>query len=321
MNLISKICTPLMAAALSIGLVGGASAQDDKPVYWWIASLSTLPLFLSVDHPALEREAERLGVTIKFGGPETIDIAAENNILEQVAAQEPDGILFMPFGEGHNETINSVIAAGIPLITIDGDAPNSNRMGFVGTNWFELGRIQARVMADLIGGSGEIMLSAIIPNDNTRKARIGIEEELAKFPDITILGLQNDKGDVAETASLTAAALQANPNIAGFIGIDAASGPGIARAVIEAGLVGSVKIVSVNNSPDVLESIRDGVIDATLVQKREAFNTWALRMLDEIARGTDPMMRRFTDQGFPMIPTESLTGVVVVTNENIDKLF
>jgi ABC-type sugar transport system substrate-binding protein len=67
--------------------------------------------------------------------------------------------------------------------------------------------------------------------------------------------------------------------------------------------------------------VRDGTINATLVQKREAFETWALRMLDSIARGTDPVMRKYTDQGFPMIPTESLTGVIVVTKDNIDKLF
>ena len=40
------------------------------------------------------------------------------------------GVLFMPFGEGHNETINGVIRAGVPLVTIDGDAPNSDRIAY-----------------------------------------------------------------------------------------------------------------------------------------------------------------------------------------------
>jgi ribose transport system substrate-binding protein len=237
-----------------------------------------------------------------------------------VAASGAAGVLFMPFGEGHNETINKVMKDGVPVIAIDGDAPNSNRIGYSGTDWHQLGIQAAKQMVDAIGGKGDVMISAIIPNDNTRKAREGVEEELAKHPDIKILGVQNDKADLAEAAKLTAAALQSNPNIAGFIGLEDASA-GVARAVAEAGLAGKVAVTGVNDNPDILEAIRNGSMQATVVQKREAFEVWALRFIYEYNHPSSENIKRYADLGFPMLPNEALFGVVVVNKDNIDKLY
>jgi ribose transport system substrate-binding protein len=265
-------------------------------------------------------EAKRLGVEIQFHGPTGIDIQAENDILQQVAASGAAGVLFMPFGEGHNETINSVMKAGVPVVTIDGDAPNSNRIAYSGTDWHALGMKAAQQMATALGGKGDVMLSAIIPNDNTRKAREGVEEELKKYPDIKIVGLQNDKADLAEGARLTSAALQANPNIAGFIGLEDASA-GVARAVSEAGLAGKVKVTGVNDNPDILEAIRNGSMQATVVQKREAFEVWALRFMYEYKHPSSEYLKHYADLGFPEVPNTAMFGVVVVNKDNIDKLY
>jgi ribose transport system substrate-binding protein len=313
----------LLLVALSAGLAfaGGekekAAARKEKEQYYWIASVSTIPLFLFHDYPTLKEEAESWGAEIHFQGPTNIDVEMQNTILEQVMAKKPAGVLFMPFGEGHNTTINKCIEAGIPLVCIDGDAPNSNRLSYSGTDWVTLGKIQAREMAKLLNGKGDVMLSAVIPNDNTRKARLGIEEEMKKYPGIKILGLQNDKGLVEEAARLAAEQIQANPQIAGFIGIDAASGPGIAKAVEEAGKVGKIKIVCVDNTPDIVEAVQKKAIHAAIVQLREAFEVWGFRVLYAYNHPGTPIMQKYKDLGMAMIPNEILTGVVVMTPANV----
>jgi len=290
----------------------------EKEQYYWIASVSTLPLFLFHDYPTLKQQADVYGVDIHFAGPTNIDIEMQNTILEQVMATKPTGILFMPFGEGHNCTIDKCIDQGIPLVCIDGDAPNSKRICYSGTDWVELGRIEARTMADLLNGKGTVMLSAIVPNDNTLKARRGIEEELAKYPDINIFGLQNDLAQIEEAARLTAAAIQAHPEINGFIGIDASSGPGIARAVIEAEKTGKIKIVCVDNTPDIIEAVKKNVIQAAVVQRREAFESWGFRVLYAYNHPISPIMAKYKEIGFSMVPKEVLTGVFVMTPDNVD---
>jgi len=295
-----------------------AAGGGEKEQYYWIASVSTIPLFLFHDYPTLKQEAESWGAEIHFQGPTNIDIELQNTILEQVMTKKPAGVLFMPFGEGHNSTIDKAIDSGIPLVCIDGDAPNTKRLSYSGTDWVQLGKKQAREMAKLLGGKGEVMLSAIIPNDNTRKARLGIEEEMKNYPGIKILGLQNDKGLVEEAARLAAEHIQANPEIDGFIGIDAASGPGIAKAVEEAGKVGKIKIVCVDNTPDIVEAVKKGVIQAAIVQKREAFEVWGFRVLYAYNHPATPIMQKYKELGMPMIPNEILTGVLVMTPDNVN---
>ena len=291
-----------------------------KEQYYWIASLSTLPLFLFHDYPTLKEAADQVNAEFHFTGPTNIDIEMQNNILEQVMVKRPDGILFMPFGEGHNATIDKVIDSGIPLVTIDGDAPNTKRICYSGTDWVELGRIQARVMAKLLGGKGTVMLSAVLPNDNTLKARRGIEEELAKHSGIKIFGLQNDKAQVEEAAQLTAAAIQSHPEIDGFIGINASSGPGLARAVYEAGKSGKIKVVCVDNTPDIIEAVRNNLIQAAIVQKREAFEYWGFKVLYEYNHPPSPIMAKYKEIGFPMVPKQIMTGAMIMTPDNVNDI-
>jgi len=318
-----RLLTVLIVLTLTAGLAFAAGEKEkagtrvEKEQYYWIASVSTIPLFLFHDYPTLKQEAESWGAEIFFQGPTNIDIEMQNMILEQVMAKKPAGILFMPFGEGHNSTINKCIDSGIPLVCIDGDAPNSKRLCYSGTDWVTLGRQQAREMAKLLNGKGEVMLSAIIPNDNTRKAREGIEAEMKNYPGIKILGLMNDKGLVEEAARLASEHIQANPRISGFIGIDAAAGPGIAKAVEEAGKVGQIKIVCVDNTPDIVEAVQKGVIQAAIVQKREAFEVWGFRVLYAYNHPATPIMEKYKALGMPMIPNEILTGVLVMTPENV----
>ncbi len=321
-----KLFVLLLVLAFVPGLLfaGGREAEEVKPgekeQYYWIASFSTFPLFLLHDYPALKEEADYWGAEIHFLGPTALDIELQNTMLEQVMAKRPAGVLFMPFGEGHNTTIDKAMDQGVPIVAIDGDAPNSKRIAYSGTDWVELGKAQAQEMAKLLGGKGTVMLSAVLPNDNTLKARRGIEEEMANHPGIKIFGLQNDKAQVEEAARLTAEAIQAHPEINGFIGINGASGPGIARAVEEAGKIGEIKVVCVDNTPDINEAVKKGVIQASVVQKREGFEVWGFRVLYAYNHPASPIMAKYKELGFPQVPKLVLTGVMVMTPDNVDDI-
>ena len=297
------------------------TAATPQEEYVWICSLSTYPLFLAHDYPALKQLAKELGVKITFSGPETFDVEAQNNVLEQQIAIKPAGILFLSFGDVHNASINKVIEAGIPLVCVDGDSPNSKRMAFIGTGWRGLGAKQAEIMGNLLGGKGKVILSAMIPNDNTVLARGGYEDYMAKnFPDIKIVTLLNDKGDASVGADLVSKAIQTYGDINGFSGFDGSSGPGIAMAIREAGMQGKIHVTCVDDSPDILQAIQEGIIDATLVQKREAFESIALLTLYNYNHPQTEILKRYKDAGFPMIPEFVYTGTMVLTKDNISKL-
>jgi len=308
--------------------VGTAEAQATKSKaaggteeYVWICSLSTFPLFLAHDYPVLKQLAKELGVKMTFTGPKDFDVEAQNNVLEQQIATRPAGILFLSFGDVHNASINKVVDAGIPLICVDGDSPNSRRMAFIGTGWRALGAKQAEIMGNLLGGKGNVILSAVIPNDNTNLARAGYEDYMKKnYPNIKIVTLLNDKGDSSVAADLAAKAIQTYGDIDGFSGFDGASGPGLAIAVREAGKQGKIHVTCVDDTPDILQAIQQGIIDATLVQKREAFESLALLALYNYNHPQTELLQRYKDAGFPMMPETTYTGTMVLTKKNLNQL-
>ena len=70
-------------------------------------------------------------------GPDAFDAQAPQQELRRLAAlqQKPAGILISPADPALTKSdTDASIAAGIPVITVDSDAPASNRLVFIGTN-------------------------------------------------------------------------------------------------------------------------------------------------------------------------------------------
>jgi ribose transport system substrate-binding protein len=71
--------------------------------------------------------------------------------MATVVGMRPAGILISP---GRPETltpyINDAMEQGIPVICLDTDAPNSDRIAYFGTDNYEAGRTGAEILARLI---------------------------------------------------------------------------------------------------------------------------------------------------------------------------
>ena len=149
---------PGAATATGGGSTAKASYADEE--YVWVSANANLPLFTKRDHPALRLAGEELGVRVTIAGPNSVDIPGLVAAFEQTAARKPTGIMVVGWDPSALVgPINSTIAAGIPVICIDADVPASNRIAFIGTDWFDLGVRQARGMVAALGQKkGEVAL-------------------------------------------------------------------------------------------------------------------------------------------------------------------
>ena len=81
-------------------------------------------------------------------GPDTFNPAIEVDEFRAAVARKPAGILVsVSDPKLMGPEINKAIAAGIPVITIDSDAPDSQRLYFIGTNNLEAGRLGGQFVA------------------------------------------------------------------------------------------------------------------------------------------------------------------------------
>ena len=138
-----------MATAL---VVCGCEYHQKSERYFLIATNINLPYWQSA-HAGFAKAAAQYGVTEDMRGPDTFNPAIEVDEFRAAMARKPAGILVsVADPQLMTPEINKAIAAGVPVITVDSDAPDSQRLYFIGTNNLEAGRLGGqRVAAELNG--------------------------------------------------------------------------------------------------------------------------------------------------------------------------
>src|SRR6185503_20013946 len=91
---------------------------------------------------------------------------------------------------------------------------------------------------------------------NFIQARQGLRDALAKeCATVTVVADEESGTNVEQVAANTAAIIQGHPNLTGMVGFDSEAGPGIVRAVTEAGKAGKIIVTSNEAGRDFMNSI------------------------------------------------------------------
>ena len=260
-----------------------------------------------------------LGVEWTFAGPPDQNPERQANDMDSIIARKPAGILIAP-GDPKMliPYINKAMDQGIPVICIDTDAPESKRIAYFGTENYNAGVIGAKTLAELIGGKGKVCISTRPGQWNLDERLRGYRKTFEKdYPGITIVQVIDDETKYAVGQQRAGAVLNQHPDLAGFAGCNAASGPGVARAVKDAGKVGKVKVVAMDADKAILDLIDEGVIQASVAQRQYRMAYIGVRYLYGLNHGKYRAPGDTTKPDLPEIPKVIDTGTKVVTKDNV----
>jgi ribose transport system substrate-binding protein len=259
--------------------------------------------------------AAKLGVQADFFVPTQEDIAAQISTMEGYIAQGYDGIAVAPSDPKAMEaTIKAAMDAGIPVITLDTDAPESVRLAYVGTSNKAAGVVAGQEMAKLLPDGGKVAfgtgsLTALNSLERMEGFREGMGDKIT-----VIEPVNNDKEDSATALELANATLVAHADLAGAFGVYAYNGPAWAKALKEQGKVGEVKIVAFDATDEHIAFLKEGAIDV-LVAQREYFQGYkSVELLTLMAqKGIEDGMAEYG------VPDDKIvdTGVDVVTLDTL----
>src|SRR5687767_15578286 len=295
------------------------SAAIDNEEYVMITTAVTMPMYVNHDQAAFKRWGEKMNVKVSILGPADWDVPAQINTIEEVIATRPTGLLINGTDPSIAQVINKAVAAGIPTVVYDSDIPNSNRHAFLGTDWYEIGKMQGEEIVRLIGGKGKIAYMGILGLVNMEQGFAGLLNVLKKYPEIEVVGKYDDKANVEEAARITSDILSAHPDIAGICGFDSNSGPGIALAVKEARKAGKIKITTVDWEPEHLQLVKEGVIQMLAGQKRELFTWYGAQFLYDLVHRTNRLALNDARAGISSVPYVVNTGLLKITPANVDQ--
>ena len=294
---------------------GGKVAAIQR--YVMISAVTGSPYWID-SKDGLRDKAKELGVEANFIGPPTVDVNAQIDEVNRAIAQKVDGIIMVPMADSVTPAIDQAIAAGIPVVCADADAPSSKRYSFVGTGNYNAGFQGGEKLAQLLGGRGEVALLTIPGADNLSKRVKGYQDALAKYPAIKIVQIGNDHGSQTEAEKECRALIQVYPNLAGFGCVAAAGGQGAAVAVKQAGKVGKNRIVAMDRDEATLQFIQEGVIDASIAQRTYTMSYLALQMLYDLRNERIKFADDWRKLQVNPLPPNVDTGSFAIMKKNVD---
>src|SRR5438067_10143017 len=98
-------------------------------------------------------------VKVDMVGPARYDPKGEREAFQGAIADKPSGILISPAEPNLMAAdIDSALQQGIPVLTIDSDAPTSKRPFYIGSNNYATGRLGGQFLVKLLGGKGNVVM-------------------------------------------------------------------------------------------------------------------------------------------------------------------
>lgn len=255
----------------------------------------------------MESEMAKKGVKAEFLGPEVSDAAKQVAIIESVIARNPAAIAISPNDPATvTDVIAKATAAGIKVITWDADAPDSERLMYIGTDNVAAGATAGEELAKALGGKGKVaILTGSLTALNAQQRVQGFRDAMKNYPDIEIVAEEPTDDDAAKSLSIAESLLQAHPDLAGFYGVTGSGVPGAAGAVKQANLCGKVKVVGFDVVPQGIEFMKDGCVDALISQRPFGMTAQALDIMIDLADGK-PIPAPSVDTGVEVVYPNTL---------------
>ncbi len=288
--------------------------------YIFLAVVSSVPYWAD-SRQGIADAGKVLGVKTTFMGPPDFDVAKEAQMLNDLIAKKPAGIIIYPGDTSLTESINRVVEAGIPVITDNNDCPESKRMTHTGFDGYEAGRAGAELMAEALGGKGKVIIGGF-PSPNVMERQRGYKEVFKeKYPEIEVVAVVNDHADPTKAPQVYTQAIIAHPEATGIIGTDGDSGKGIALALVETGKVGKIKVVAMDRNEDMLPYIEDGTIYASIADKAYMNAFLGIHMLYWYHHNIVQPIPNWKKLGIRVFPEFVKTGVMAITKESVKNFY
>jgi len=309
---------PALAGVGAILLLAGCASEHSPDERYYLVTANIKVPYWQTAAAGLSRAASEMRVHAELAGPEGYDPKAELEEFRRIVKLKPSGILVSAADPVlMAPDIDAAVDAGIPVVTIDSDAPLSKRLTFIGTNNYEAGQMGGTVLAKLLGDKGNVVVFTMPGQVNLDERLHGYQAALQAHPGIKIADVVDIQGKPQTAFDAAASILDKDPKkVDGFVCLEAIAGPEVANVVDRAKLTKT--IVAMDTDPATLEWIEKGVIAATVAQKPYTMAYTGLKTLDDVHH--HPLSRlgaNWAEDPFAHIVRSMDTGTTVIDKGSV----
>jgi len=310
-----RIILSIALSALVAGTVvtafacGGTTTKD---ITIAVVPKGTTHEFWKSVHAGAIKAGRELGVKILWQGPLKEDDREDQiRVVDTLVSRGIQGLLLAPLDDkALRQPVANAVRAGVPVVTFDSKLESDDPASLVATSNLDAGKLAGMHMGKILGGKGNVVVMRLHEGAASTTAREqGFLDAIATFPGIKLVSSNQYAGALAEGAyrtgeNLLASTKAADGAVQGIFCPNESTTFGMLRALQNAGLAGKIKFVGFDSSEKLVQGLRDGQIDALLLQDPFAMGYIGVKTLVQHMRGEK--VAKFID-----------TGAAVITRENM----
>ena len=268
--------------------------------------------FLTILRTSMQKEMKKDGVKSQIEDAKG-DASQQLQQVQNFIGQGVDAIIVNPVDTNAVKPImDQATKAGIPLVFVNRrpQAELTDKMAYVGSDSILAGRLQMEALAKAMNGKGNVaILLGDLANESTRDRTKGVEEVVAKYPNIKIVQKQtakftrNDAVDVVSNWMTSGEDIQAIASNNDEMAIGALQALGKNP--------NHILIAGVDGTPDALQMLKSGKMIATIFQDAKGQGGGAVDAAIKLANGEK--VEKIIDVPYQLITKENMAEF---TNRN-----
>lgn len=270
--------------------------------------------FWKTVHAGALKASKEENVQIVWKGPlKEDDLKAQIDVVESFTAQKTSGIVLAPLSDkGLVSAVKNASGAGIPVVVFDSDLQGGDYVSFVATDNYAAGKMAGAEMARLLGGKGKVVVLRYQEGSaSTVNREKGFLDAVKASPGLEVVS-ENRYGGATTESAFAASEDLLTAQKAGTGGVDGVFAPnesttfGMLLALRKAGLAGKIKFIGFDVSEKLLGGVKDGHIDALVLQDPFKIGYLSVQTMAKHLRG-QPVEKRVD------------TGAKLLTKANLDQ--
>jgi ribose transport system substrate-binding protein len=212
-------------------------------------------------------QAELPGFKLELEYPQQATVAAQQQLMDDLVTAGAKGVMVSAVDPKTSTSGLNKIASETALFTTDSDAPQTNRVAYIGSSNIAAGLQAAEIAKTAMPNGGKCLgFVGLLGADNARERIQGFKQGI-QGTKITLIDVRGDDLDQTRAKENVSDALVADPNVTCMVGFYSYNTPQIYAALKQAGELGKITVVGFDGDPVTLGGVKEGTIAATVVQQ------------------------------------------------------
>ncbi|RKL65424.1 LacI family transcriptional regulator [Salipaludibacillus neizhouensis] len=275
----------------------GMSSESSLPTYHFalIGEEMNHDYWRLVGQGAKETEAA-YDVFVQYEGPKRSNPEEQLKLLDIALKSQVDGIIVQALNDNFTPLIDRAVEAGIPIITIDTDSPDSLRNAYIGTDNYAAGQLAGEALIEDTNGKATVgIITGSFDNAHHQLRVEGFRDVVEKVEGIEIVAMDESNITRVKAEEKAYEMLTEHDNITAFYGTSSFDGIGIVAAAKSLNKEENLYVMTFDTLNENIQLLKEGDLDAIVEQQPFEMGYKSIEIMLDIIKGKSVQDTYFTD--------------------------